>query len=126
MEQATRFIGLDVHKETTAVALAEGDQRGTVCEYGKIADTPAAVMALAAKLARTGRALQFCYEAAPCGYGIQPQLTLAEHGCRVGAPSLIPRKPRGPDQDGSERCDQSGQAASGRGADAGLGSRSPA
>lgn len=93
MEQATTFIGLDVHKETIAVALAEAGQRGTVREYGKIAHTPAAVTALAAKLARTGRTLQFCYEAGPCGYGIQRQLTLAGHGCVVVAPSLIPRKP---------------------------------
>lgn len=93
MEQATTFIGLDVHKETIAVALAERAQRGTVREYGKIAHTPAAVMALAAKLARTGRTLQFCYEAGPCGYGIQRQLTRAGHGCAVVAPSLIPRKP---------------------------------
>src|SRR6195952_6154769 len=50
-------------------------------------------MGLAAKLARTGRALQFCYEAGPCGYGIQRQLTLAGHGCAVVAPSLVPRKP---------------------------------
>ena len=93
MEQATTFIGLDVHKETIAVALAEAGQRGAVREYGKIAHTPAAVTALAAKLARTGRTLQFCYEAGPCGYGIQRQLTLAGHGCVVVAPSLIPRKP---------------------------------
>ena len=93
MEQATTFIGLDVHKETIAVALAEAGQRGVVREYGKIAHTPAAVKALAAKLARTGRTLQFCYEAGPCGYGIQRQLTLAGHGCVVVAPSLIPRKP---------------------------------
>ena len=60
MEQATTFIGLDVHKEPIAVALAEAGQRGTVRAYGKIAHTPAAVTALAAQLARTGRALQFC------------------------------------------------------------------
>jgi transposase len=93
VEQATTFIGLDVHKETIAVAVAEAGQRGVVREYGKIAHTPAAVKTLAAKLARTGRTLQFCYEAGPCGYGIQRQLTLAGHGCVVVAPSLIPRKP---------------------------------
>lgn len=93
MEQATTFIGLDVHKETIAVALAEVGQRGRVREYGKIAHRPAAVTALAAKLAPTGRALQSCYEAGPCGYGIQRQLTLAGNGCVVAAPSSIPRKP---------------------------------
>ena len=41
----------------------------------------------------TGRTLRFCYEAGPCGYGIQRQLTAAGHACVVVAPSLIPRKP---------------------------------
>ena len=49
--------------------------------------------ALATKLSRGGRQLQFCYEAGPCGYGIQRQLSLAGHNCVVVAPSLIPRKP---------------------------------
>jgi transposase len=35
----------------------------------------------------------FCYEADPCGYGIQRQLTDAGHDCVVVAPALIPRKP---------------------------------
>ena len=93
MEQVITYVGLDVHKDTIAVALAEVDQRGAVREYGKIANTPTAVKTLAAKLARTDRELQFCYEAGLCGYGIQRQLTLAGHGCVVVAPSLIPRKP---------------------------------
>jgi transposase len=82
-----------VHKETIAVALAEAGKRGDVREYGTIANTPAAVEALAAKLARGGRVLRFCYEAGPCGYGIQRQLSAAGHECVVVAPSLIPRKP---------------------------------
>jgi transposase len=44
-------------------------------------------------LARSGRELRFCYEAGPCGYGIQRQLTAAGHSCVVVAPSLIPRRP---------------------------------
>ena len=45
------------------------------------------------KLKRTGGELRFCYEAGPCGYGIQRHLTAAGHDCVVVAPSLIPRKP---------------------------------
>src|SRR3954453_6547498 len=93
VEQVITYVGLDVHKDTIAVALAEADQRGAVGEYGKIAHTPSAVKTLAAKLARSDRELQFCYEAGPCGYGIQRQLTLAGHDCVVVAPSLIPRRP---------------------------------
>ena len=54
---------------------------------------PTALNALAAKLSRAGSELRFCYEAGPCGYGIQRQLSVAGHDCVVVAPSLIPRKP---------------------------------
>jgi|SRR5579872_2177790 len=93
LDKAITYVGLDVHKDTIAVALAEVGARGDVREYGKIANTPAAVKALGAKLSRVGSALRFCYEAGPCGYGIQRQLTLAGHECVVVTPSLIPRKP---------------------------------
>ena len=93
MDKAITYVGLDVHKDTIAVALAEAGAHKDVREYGKIANTATALNALAAKLSRAGSELRFCYEAGPCGYGIQRQLTLAGHGCVVVAPSLIPRKP---------------------------------
>jgi transposase len=91
--QGITYVGLDVHKDTVAVALAEAGKRGEVREHGKIANTPSALKTLAAKLGRAGSELRFCYEAGPCGYGIQRQLTGEGHGCVVVAPSLIPRKP---------------------------------
>jgi hypothetical protein len=93
MEQRIIYVGLDVHKDTIAVALAEAGKRGEVREHGKIANTPAALRTLAAKLASHGWRVRFCYEAGPCGYGIQRQLSEAGHECVVVAPSLIPRKP---------------------------------
>jgi hypothetical protein len=93
MAKSITYVGLDVHKDTIAVALAAGGLRGEVREHGKIPNTPAALKALTAKLAPGGRELRFCYEAGPCGYGIQRQLTGAGHECAVVAPSLIPRKP---------------------------------
>ena len=93
MDKSITYVGLDVHKDTIAVALAEAGRRDEVREYGKIANTPTALKILAAKLSRGGGELRFCYEAGPCGYGIQRQLTVAGHGCVVAAPSLIPRKP---------------------------------
>jgi len=93
LDKPITYVGLDVHKDTIAVALAEAGGDKEVREYGKIPNTPAALKALAAKLSRGGRRLLFCYEAGPCGYGIQRQLSLAGHDCIVVAPSLIPRKP---------------------------------
>ena len=77
MDNPITYIGLDVHKDAIAVALAEAGRRSEVREYGKIANAPTAVKALATKLSRGGNELRFCYEAGPCGYGIQRQLTLA-------------------------------------------------
>jgi transposase len=93
MGKTTTYVGLDVHKDTIAVALAEMGIRGEVRGYGKIANTPVAVKTLATKLASRHGELRFCYEAGPCGYGIQRQLAGLGHDCVVVAPSLIPRKP---------------------------------
>ena len=68
--------------------------RKEVREYGTIANTPTALKKLIAKLASADHELRFCYEAGPCGYGIQRQITAAGHEyALVVAPSLIPKKP---------------------------------
>ena len=84
------YVGLDVHKEGIVVAVAEGGLRGEVRDYGRIANTPAALDRVMRKLGGDGVRLRFCYEAGPCGYGIQRQLSTAGHECVVVAPSLIP------------------------------------
>ena len=92
MEKRITYVGLDVHKETIAVALADEGERGDVREHGKIANAPAALTKLMNKLSQDGCELRCCYEAGPCGYGIQRQLSDAGHECVVVAPSLIPIK----------------------------------
>ena len=86
------YVGLDVHKQGIVVAVAEDGLRGEVREYGRIANTPAALDRLARKLSREGVKLRFCYEAGPCGYGIQRHLSARGHECVVVAPSLIPKR----------------------------------
>jgi transposase len=92
MADRITYVGLDVHKESIVVAVAEGGLRGEVREYGRIANTPAALDRLARKLGGDGVKLRSCYEAGPCGYGIQRQLSAQGHECVVVAPSLIPKR----------------------------------
>ena len=87
------YVGLDVHKDGIVVAVADGGLRGEVRDYGRIANTAAALDRLVRKLGGTCVKLRFCYEAGPCGYGIQRQLSASGHECVVVAPSLIPQRP---------------------------------
>ena len=76
MEQPTRFIGMDVHKDTIVVAV-----------------TAAALEKLVKRLRQAGSGpMRFCYEAGPCGYGVHRTLTKLGEDCMVVAPSMIPRK----------------------------------
>ena len=43
MSQSVKYVGLDVHKDTIAVAVAEDGKRSEVREHGEIANTPAAL-----------------------------------------------------------------------------------
>jgi transposase len=91
MKEFSKYVGLDVHKETIAVSIAEANG-GEVRYVGEIANTPEAIDKLVRQLRKGGAALSFCYEAGPCGYGIHRQLTDLGWDCQVVAPSLIPKK----------------------------------
>ena len=91
MEQFSKYVGLDVHKATIAVSIADAG-RTKARFYGTIDNTPAAVAKLIKKLSEDGEALSVCYEAGPCGYGLYRQINATGQVCEVIAPSLIPKR----------------------------------
>ena len=90
--QNNMFIGLDVHKVTISVAVAQGERGGEVRHWGTVPHRPDHVRKLVEKLSASGARLHLCYEAGPCGYGLYRQLVEMGHDCIVVAPSLIPVK----------------------------------
>jgi transposase len=90
MKNATRFVGLDVHAETIAVAVAEDGREGEVRDLGIIRNEAGAVRKLVEKVGTKG--LRVCYEAGPTGYALYWQLTALGVACEVIAPTLVPRK----------------------------------
>lgn len=84
-----RFLGLDVHAETIAVAVAEPD--GEVRSVGVIPNQLESLRKLVKKLGPVAQ-LRACYEAGPTGYVVYWQLTGLGVACEVVAPTLVPVK----------------------------------
>jgi transposase len=89
-ERTTRYLGLDVHKATIAVAVAEASGPPTL--FGTIANEPSEVRKVVARLGRDAR-LMAVYEAGPTGYDLHRQLTSLGVETVVAAPSLTPIRP---------------------------------
>jgi len=90
MENSIRFVGLDVHAATIAVAVAEAG--GEVRSLGVIPNRPEAVRKLMGKLG-PAQQLRVCYEAGPSGYALYRQMVELGVACEVVAPTLVPVKP---------------------------------
>ena len=65
---STLFVGLDVHKETIAVAYVAEDREAEVVSLGTIGTRQCDIDKLLRKLQSKGKTLPFVYEAGPCGY----------------------------------------------------------
>ena len=92
MEHRSMFVGLDVHKETIDVSIAEGDRHGEVRHDGVIASDLEPLDKVVRALRAPDRTLHFVYEAGPCGFGIHRHLTAHGEECVVVSPSMIPKR----------------------------------
>lgn len=91
MSERTRFLGLDAHKATIHVGVAE--EAGQPQDHGQVVNDPDAIRKLVRLLGGPEIRLVAAYEAGPTGYALHRQLTTLGVECMVVAPSLIPIRP---------------------------------
>lgn len=85
--ETVRFVGLDVHADSIAIAVAEPGR----AEPAVLATIPNDLGLLLKRLRRLGR-VKCCYEAGPTGFGLQRALAGEGIECAVVAPSLVPTR----------------------------------
>jgi transposase len=94
MRTKDKFVGLDVHKDTTTVAVAEAGRDGEVRLYGKISSDLHAIEKALRKIRGEHGVLHVAYEAGPTGFGLHRRLVQLGIDSIVVAPSCIPH-PKG-------------------------------
>ncbi|MGD1978123.1 MAG: IS110 family transposase, partial [Akkermansiaceae bacterium] len=92
----TLYLGLDVHKEQTVIAILEGDRESEPRHYGSVSTSQHTLERSIRRIAKSHRRnlsdLYVCYEASGCGFWIARRLLQMGVRCDVIAPSLIPTK----------------------------------
>lgn len=86
------YVGMDVHKETTVIALAHGGRNGKVEEYGTISSGMQSMKLFLSRIRRPNVQLHFVYESGPTGFVLQRKLTGWNEDCIVVSASHVPKK----------------------------------
>lgn len=93
MSAGKKFIGLDVHQETIAIAVADDGEDREVRYFGTIANKAEALHVALKKIGQGGSEIRVCYESGPCGFVIYRYLIKIGVECMVISPSSMPRRP---------------------------------
>lgn len=88
-KDSTAVIGLDVHKESIDIAIADGRQARV---FGRVGGEAAAVDRAVRKIRSVHRDALFVYEAGPCGFWLYRRLKAQGVRCMVVSPSMTPRR----------------------------------
>ena len=98
MNTNTLYLGLDVHKDSIVIAIAEPGSKGEIRSFGTITNDMGRLEHALNRIrkAHPGAHLEVAYEAGPCGFVIARRLKQLEVPCLVAAPSLIPKQPGSP------------------------------
>jgi len=88
-KSSTAFVGMDVHKDSIEIAIADAKEARL---FGRIGGEAAALDRAIRKLRSVHRDPVVVYEAGPCGFWIYRRLRAQGLSCMVVSPSMTPRR----------------------------------
>ena len=90
-QSSTLYVGMDVHKESIAVAYVAQEHGAEVVSLGTIGTRQCDIDTLLQHLQSKGQQLVFVYEAGPCGYWLYRYLTKKATSAGSSPPPSFPK-----------------------------------